>query len=178
MRTLGLDIGDKKTGVAISDPEGILAIPLTVIERGSQEDVITEVIKLVERYQVECVVVGLPYSLNGHLTQQSKKVEAFIEKLQGVIAVSQSPEPFASCHSEGEKRPENLAQGKLREGAAKQSHRSGVSIQIWDERLSTVVAEKLMAEAGTRKDKRKQHQDALAAAIILQGFLDSLNKDC
>ena len=178
MRTLGLDIGDKKTGVAISDPGGILAIPLTVIERGSQEDVITEVIKLVERYQVECVVVGLPYSLNGHLTQQSKKVEAFIEKLQGVIAVSQSPESFASCHSEGEKRPENLAQGKLSEGAAKQSHRSGVSIQIWDERLSTVVAEKLMAEAGTRKDKRKQHQDALAAAIILQGFLDSLNKDC
>ena len=158
MRSLGLDIGDKKTGVAISDPGGILAIPLTVIERGSQEDVITEVIKLVERYQVECVVVGLPYSLNGHLTQQSRKVEAFIEKLQSVIAVSQSPE----CN----------------EGAAKQSHRSGVSIQIWDERLSTVVAEKLMAEAGTRKDKRKQHQDALAAAIILQGFLDSLNKDC
>ncbi len=158
MRTLGLDIGDKKTGVAISDPEGILATPLTVIERGSQEDVITEVIKLVERYQVECVVVGLPYSLNGHLTQQSKKVEAFIEKLQSVIVVSQSPEPS--------------------EGEAKQSHLSGVNIQIWDERLSTVVAEKLMAEAGTRKDKRKQHQDALAAAIILQGFLDSLNKDC
>jgi len=167
MRTLGLDIGDKKTGVAISDPEGILAIPLTVIERGSQEDVITEVIKLVERYQVECVVVGLPYSLNGHLTQQSKKVEAFIEKLQGVIAVSRSPEPKL--------RAEGVA---ISEGAAKQSHRSGVSIQIWDERLSTVVAEKLMAEAGTRKDKRKQHQDALAAAIILQGFLDSLNKDC
>jgi len=167
MRTLGLDIGDKKTGVAISDPEGILAIPLTVIERRSQEDVITEVIKLVERYQVECVVVGLPYSLNGHLTQQSKKVEAFIEKLQGVLAVSQSPEPKL--------RAEGVA---ISEGAAKQSHRSGVSIQIWDERLSTVVAEKLMAEAGTRKDKRKQHQDALAAAIILQGFLDSLNKDC
>jgi len=167
MRTLGLDIGDKKTGVAISDPEGILAIPLTVIERRSREDVITEVIKLIERYQVECVVVGLPYSLNGHLTQQSRKVEAFIEKLQDVIAVSQSPEPKL--------RAEGVA---ISEGAAKQSHRSGVSIQIWDERLSTVVAEKLMAEAGTRKDKRKQHQDALAAAIILQGFLDSLNKDC
>ena len=167
MRTLGLDIGDKKTGVAISDPEGILAIPLTVIERRSREDVITEVIKLIERYQVECVVVGLPYSLNGHLTQQSRKVEAFIEKLQDVIAVSQSPEPKL--------RAEGVA---ISEGEAKQSHLSGVNIEIWDERLSTVVAEKLMAEAGTRKDKRKQHQDALAAAIILQGFLDSLNKDC
>jgi len=161
MRTLGLDIGDKKTGVAISDPEGILAIPLTVIERGSQEDVITEVIKLVERYQVECIVVGLPYSLNGHLTQQSRKVEAFIEKLETVIA-SRSPEPKL--------RAEGVA---ISEGEAKQSHLTGVKVQIWDERLSTVVAEKLMAEAGTRKDKRKQHQDALAAAIILQGFLDS-----
>jgi len=158
MRSLGLDIGDKKTGVAISDPEGILAIPLTVIERRNQEDVIAEIIKLVERYRVECVVVGLPYSLDGHLTQQSRKVEAFIEKLQGVIAMSRSPEPG--------------------EGEAKQSRLSKVNIEIWDERLSTVVAEKLMAEAGTRKDKRKQHQDALAAAIILQGFLDSLNKDC
>ena len=167
MRTLGLDIGDKKTGVAISDPEGILAIPLTVIERRSREDVITEVIKLIERYQVECVVVGLPYSLNGHLTQQSRKVEAFIEKLQDVIAVSQSPEPKL--------RAEGVA---ISEGEAKQPRLSGVNIEIWDERLSTVVAEKLMAEAGTRKDKRKQHQDALAAAIILQGFLDSLNKDC
>jgi putative Holliday junction resolvase len=167
MRTLGLDIGDKKTGVAISDPEGILAIPLTVIERRSREDVITEVIKLVERYQVECIVVGLPYSLNGHLTQQSKKVEAFIEKLQSVIAVSQSPEP--KLRAEGV---------PISEGEAKQPRLSGVNIEIWDERLSTVVAEKLMAEAGTRKDKRKQHQDALAAAIILQGFLDSSNKDC
>jgi len=158
MRSLGLDIGDKKTGVAISDPEGILAIPLTVIERRNQEDVITEIIKLVERYRVECVVVGLPYSLDGHLTQQSRKVEVFIEKLQGIIAMSRSPEPG--------------------EGEAKQSRLSEVNIEIWDERLSTVVAEKLMAEAGTRKDKRKQHQDALAAAIILQGFLDSLNKDC
>jgi len=167
MRTLGLDIGDKKTGVAISDPEGILAIPLTVIERRNQEDVITEIIKLVERYQVECVVVGLPYSLDGHLTQQSRKVEVFIEKLQGIIAVSRSPEPKL--------RAEGVA---INEGAAKQFRLSEVNIEIWDERLSTVVAEKLMAEAGTKKDKRKQHQDALAAAIILQGFLDSLNKDC
>jgi len=161
MRSLGLDIGDKKTGVAISDPEGILAIPLTVIERGNQEDVIADIIKLVERYQVECVVVGLPYSLDGHLTQQSRKVEAFIEKLQGVIAMSRSPEPKL--------RAEGVA---ISEGAAKQSCLSEVSIQIWDERLSSVAAERLMIEAGTKKDKRKQHQDALAAAIILQGFLD------
>ena len=141
MRSLGLDIGDKKTGVAISDPDGVLATPLTVIERRNQEDVIADIIKLVEQYKVECIVVGLPYSLDGHLTQQAMKVKDFTEKLQNVIA-SRSPK---------------------------------INIQMWDERLSSVAAERLMIEAGTRKNKRKQHQDALAAAIILQGFLDSLN---
>ena len=143
MRSLGLDIGDRKTGVAISDPDGVLATPLTVIERRNQEDVIADIIKLVEQYKVECIVVGLPYSLDGHLTQQAMKVKDFTEKLQNVIA-SRSPK---------------------------------INIQMWDERLSSVAAERLIIEAGTRKDKRKQHQDALAAAIILQGFLDSLNKN-
>ena len=143
MRSLGLDIGDRKTGVAISDPDGVLAIPLTVIERRNQEDVIADIIKLVEQYKVECIVVGLPYSLDGHLTQQAMKVKDFTEKLQSVIA-SRSPK---------------------------------INIQMWDERLSSVAAERLMIEAGTRKNKRRQHQDALAAAIILQGFLDSLNKN-
>jgi len=141
MRSLGLDIGDRKTGVAISDPDGVLATPLTVIERRNQEDVIADIIKLVEQYKVECIVVGLPYSLDGHLTQQAMKVKDFTEKLQNVIA-SRSPK---------------------------------IDIQMWDERLSSVAAERLMIEAGTKKNKRKQHQDALAAAIILQGFLDSLN---
>ncbi len=152
MRSLGLDIGDRKTGVAISDPDGLLATPLTVIEHGSQEDVIADIIKLVEQYKVECIVVGLPYSLDGHLTQQAMKVKDFTEKLQSIIA-SRSPESG--------------------EGEAKGSHLTGVSIQMWDERLSSVAAERLMIEARTRKDKRKQHKDALAAAIILQGFLDS-----
>jgi len=143
MRSLGLDIGDRKTGVAISDPDGVLATPLTVIERRNQEDVIADIIKLVEQYKVECIVVGLPYSLDGHLTQQAMKVKDFTEKLQNVIA-SRSPK---------------------------------INIQMWDERLSSVAAERLMIEAGTRKNKRRQHQDALAAAIILQGFLDSLNKN-
>jgi putative Holliday junction resolvase len=165
MRSLGLDIGDRKTGVAISDPDGVLATPLTVIERRNQEDVIADIIKLVEQYKVECIVVGLPYSLDGHLTQQAMKVKDFTEKLQSVIA-SRSPKPKL--------RAEGVAISK---GEAKQSHLTGVSIQMWDERLSSVAAERLMIEAGTRKNKRKQHQDALAAAIILQGFLDSLNKN-
>ncbi len=172
MRSLGLDVGDKKTGVAISDPQGFLAIPLTVLSSEDEDASIVDILKLVEQYQVERIVIGLPYSLDGNLGRQANKVIAFTEKLRNVIA-SRSTEPFISCHSEGEKQPKNLAQGKLREGAAKQAHLERVDIQFWDERLSTKAAEKLMVEAGTKRNKRKQHRDAMAAAFILQGFLDS-----
>lgn len=136
MRSLGLDIGDKRTGVAISDPQGILATPLAIIENKDEDATIADIIKLAERYEAECIVVGLPYSLNGSLGQQANKVTAFVSKL---------------------------------------SQHTGVDIQLWDERLSTVAADKLMIEAGTKRNKKKQHRDAMAAAFILQGFLDSLS---
>ena len=182
MRSLGLDVGDKRTGVAISGPEGLLAVPLTVIVSQNEDIAIDKIIKLAEQYHIERIVVGLPRSLSGSLGPQADKVTAFVEKLRNGIA-SRSPEPFTSfrvtkgdCHSEGAKRPKNLAQGKLREGAAKQSRLTSVDIQLWDERFSTVAVEKLMVKAGTKKNKRNEHRDALAAAFILQGFLDSLKE--
>lgn len=134
MRSLGLDVGERRTGVAISDPEGIFAIPLTVIDNGDENATIDDILKFVEQYEIERIVVGLPYSLNGNLGKQAGKVTAFTEKLS------------QSC---------------------------SVDVHWWDERLSTIAANKLMKEAGTKKDKRKQHRDAIAAAFILQGFLDS-----
>jgi len=197
MRSLGLDIGDKRTGVAISDAEGLLAVPLTVIVSQSEEATIGDIIKLVEHHRIERIVVGLPRSLSGSLGPQADKVTAFVEKLRNSLA-SRSPEPFSSflssglrvtkgdCHSEGlaealskakGQQPKNLAQGELRTGAAKQSRLTPVDIQLWDERFSTVAVDRLMAEAGTKKNKRKEHRDALAAAFILQGFLDSCHSE-
>ena len=176
MRSLGLDVGDKRTGIAISGPQGLLAVPLTVIANKDEDATIDDIIKLVEQHHIERIVLGLPRSLNGSLGQQADKVTAFTEKLRSVIA-SRSPELFPSCHSEGEKRPKNLAQSKLREARAKQSHLTRVDIQLWDERFSTVAAERLMVEAGTKRNKRNQHRDALAAAFILQGFLDSRHSE-
>jgi putative Holliday junction resolvase len=173
MRTLGLDIGDRRTGVAISDPRGILAIPLTVLAEKDEDATIDEILRLVEQYEAERIVVGLPRCLSGDIGTQASKVTAFTEKLRNAIA-DWGPEPCSSGHSEGEKRPKNLAQGKLHERTAKQSHLSRVDIQLWDERLSTIAAERLMIEAGTKRNKRKSHLDAMAAAFILQGFLDSL----
>ena len=147
MRSLGLDVGGRRTGVAISDPQGVLALPLTVIDRKEQEGALAEIIKLVQRYGVECIVVGLPYSLEGHLTAEAERIKAFTEKLRDALA------------ARGDSAP------------------SPVSLEMWDERLSTVAAERLMIEAKTRKDRRAQHSDALAAAIVLQGFLDNRHSD-
>ena len=155
VRSLGLDVGDKRTGVAISGPQGLLAVPLTVIAK-SEDATIDDVIKLVEQHHIERIVLGLPRSLNGSLGQQAHKVTVFTDKLRSVIA-SRSPERS--------------------EGTARQSHLTRVDIQLWDERFSTVAVEKLMVEAGTKKNKRKEHRDALAAAFILQGFLDSRHSE-
>ena len=155
MRSLGLDIGDRRTGVAISDPQGILALPLAVIDSRDEEATIADILKFVQQYGVERIIVGLPRSLNGDLGEQANKVTAFTERLRNVIA-SRSPE----CS----------------EGVAKQPHLTRVSIQLWDERFSTVAANRLMTEAGVKRNKRKSQRDAVAAAFILQGFLDSLKE--
>jgi putative Holliday junction resolvase len=137
MRTLGLDLGDRRIGVAISDPQGLLAVPLTVVNNEGEDATIANIVKLAEQYEAERVVIGLPYSLNGNLGQQASKVTAFAKNL---------------------------------------SQHTRVNIQLWDERLSTKAADRLMSEAGTKRNKRKQQRDALAAAFILQGFLDSLRE--
>jgi putative Holliday junction resolvase len=119
-----------------------------VLSNKDENATIVNIIELVEQYQVERIVIGLPYSLDGSLNQQAKKVTAFAERLRNAVAT-------------------------LNEGEAKQSRLTELDIQLWDERLSTKAAEKLMLEAGTKRNKRKQQRDAVAAAFILQGFLDS-----
>jgi putative Holliday junction resolvase len=155
MRSLGLDIGDRRTGVAISDPQGILATPLTVLISKDEDALINEIIKLVERYNAECIVVGLPRRLNGELGKQAIKVTALADKLSW---------------------------------RAKRSNLNQLDVQLWDERLSTKAAERLKTEASGKGNKlrsrakrgarnhsfsAKAEVDAIAAAFILQGFLDS-----
>jgi putative Holliday junction resolvase len=159
MRSLGLDVGDKRTGVALSDPQGILATPLTVLIEKDEDAFIDEILKLVERYEARRIVIGLPRLLNGELGKQAGKVTAFAEKLS------------------------------LR---AKRSNLNQLDVQLWDERLSTKAAERLKMEAGGKGSKLRSRAkkgaknyrvsppkaklDAVAAAFILQGFLDSLRE--
>jgi putative Holliday junction resolvase len=134
MRILALDVGDRRIGVSMSDPEQIIASPLTVIERDENSSAIDAIIDLVDQYDVKRIVVGLPYSLDGSVGRQAEKVKDFVDKL---------------------------------------SQKVNTRIDFWDERLSTVAAERLLSESGDKKAKRLRRDDA-AAAFILQGYLDSL----
>jgi len=134
MRILALDVGDKRIGVAISDPSQLLARSLKVIQRGSRQEDFAAVARLVEEYEVERVVVGYPRSLDGTVGEQADKVERYAAGLAKAM---------------------------------------DVPLVLWDERFSTVSAEKLMREAGSRGKKRRERVDAVAAAVILQDYLDS-----
>jgi putative Holliday junction resolvase len=81
MRILGLDIGDRRVGVAVSDPEEVIASPLTVITRDSDSGTIDAIVRLVGQYDVKRIVVGLPYSLDGSLGIQASKVKDFVDEL-------------------------------------------------------------------------------------------------
>jgi putative Holliday junction resolvase len=137
MRVLGLDVGEKRIGAALSDPVGIIASPLTVIERKSEDGALGEITALAREHEVGRIVVGLPLSLDGSPGPQARSVQSFIELLEG---------------------------------------RTGLPVVTWDERLSTVAAGRALAEAGVKREKRKERIDAVAAALILQGYLDSVSR--
>ncbi|MBM4447220.1 MAG: Holliday junction resolvase RuvX [Chloroflexi bacterium] len=81
MRILGLDVGDRRIGVAISDPGEILASPLVTITREDEQNAIDAIIQLVDQHDVKRIVVGLPYSLDGSIGEQASKVMDFVEEL-------------------------------------------------------------------------------------------------
>ena len=138
MRALGLDIGEKRIGVALSDPRGILATALTVLETKSEDDALKRIAALAREHDVEHIVVGMPFSLDGSLGPQARRVQSFIETL---------------------------------------SKRTELPVVTWDERFSTVDAERVLVEAGVKREKRKKHLDSVAAAIVLQGYLDRQRAD-
>ena len=133
MRVLGLDVGERRIGVALSDPEGRIALGLTVVERKGEEAALKQLAALAREHLVERIVVGLPRSLDGSLGRQAQAVQDFVNALT------------AYCD---------------------------VPVVTWDERFSTVAADKMLTEAGMKGAKRKARRDSTAAAFILEGYLD------
>lgn len=133
-RILGLDVGDSRIGVALSDPMGILASPLTIINRTDEKADIEAVIALARQHEVGRIIVGLPLSMDGSRGKQADKVRDFEVAL---------------------------------------IRHTGVPVEFWDERLSTVSA-KRMVRLVRKKTERGTRYDAMAAAVILQGYLDKV----
>jgi putative Holliday junction resolvase len=134
MKILGLDLGSKTIGVAISDDLFLTAQVLTSIQRTTLEKDLAVIVGLVNEYQVQEIVVGLPINMDGSTGESARKAGAFIEKLRETFSIKIIP---------------------------------------WDERLSTVAAERILLEGDLSRKKRRKVIDRLSAAIILQGYLDS-----
>lgn len=133
-RIMGLDVGDKTIGVAVSDLMGITAQGVKTVRRVGKKKDIEELKAIIKERQVTKIVSGLPKNMNGTLGPQGEKVIKFCELLE---------------------------------------RETEIKIEYWDERLSTVAAERSLIEADVRREKRKKVIDMLAAVIILQGYLDS-----
>ncbi|VYT77638.1 Holliday junction resolvase RuvX [Clostridium tertium] len=136
MRILGLDIGSKTIGVAISDPLGWTAQGITTIRRSKKEKDLEDIKKICNEYSVETIVIGLPKNMNGTIGEAGEKVQEFAELIKEF---------------------------------------TGVNIEMWDERLTTVAAHRAMLEADLSRGKRKKIVDKIAATYILQGYLDRLS---
>ena len=140
MRKLGLDVGDKTIGVAVSDGLGITAQGVTTIERVGIKKDTGRVLEYIREYDCDTVVIGLPLKLDGSDSPQTEKVREFRQRLENKM------------------RSQGLGH---------------VGIEYYDERLTTVMAEKVLIEADVSRKKRKDVIDKQAAVLILQAYLDS-----
>ena len=101
-RILSLDIGDRRIGVAMSDTLGILATPLTILDRKNEVQDFASITALVNKYDVGLILAGLPRSLSGGIGHQAKKVQAFVEKLrqQASVPVELRDERFTTVDAQ------------------------------------------------------------------------------
>ena len=134
MTILGLDVGGKRIGVAVST--GTIAVPLTVIESSGGDEDFSRVLALAAEYDAERIVVGLPRSMDGSIGSQAESVIDFSKAL---------------------------------------AQRTAIPIDTCDERLTTVTAERLLRGGRAKRGKRKAKIDAMAAAVILQAYIDGMN---
>lgn len=134
MRVMGLDVGGKRIGVAISDPFGWTSARMLVLEVNEDEDVVRRLARLITEEDIGRVVIGLPKNMNGTDSEQTQKVREFAKTLEPMV---------------------------------------NIPMEMWDERLSTVAAEKSLLQADLSRARRKKVIDGVAASLILQSYLDS-----
>lgn len=134
VRILGLDIGTKRTGVAISDATGFLGSPLGTIETRDPLKWITELVEIIQKEEIQEIVVGIPLNQYGEEGPDAVRIRSYVSLLR---------------------------------------KRTDLPVVEWDERYTTVQAERALIDADLSRQKRKKVIDRVAASIILQGYLDS-----
>ncbi|WP_409270759.1 Holliday junction resolvase RuvX [Neobacillus sp. SCS-31] len=136
MRILGLDVGSKTVGVALSDEFGWTAQGLETIKIDEEKNEFgfERLGQLLKEYGVEQVVIGLPKNMNGTIGPRAEASKRYAEEVERLFSVP---------------------------------------TVLWDERLSTMAAERVLLEADVSRKKRKKVIDKMAATMILQGYLDS-----
>ena len=139
MRILGLDVGERRVGIAISDPTGTVVRPLQTLMRGSREQDWAAITALVAEHDVELIVVGQPLSLDGTVGPQARRIARYADALAEHVSIPVVP---------------------------------------WDERFTTAKAKEIIFQSRGKKKRRRARVegtiDAIAAAVILQSYLDSV----
>jgi putative Holliday junction resolvase len=133
-RILAVDYGERKFGLAISDPEGRLSLPLPAYRAQNQKEFLRHLSELVRSEKIGLVIVGIPTTLKGSESAKTKEAKLFLRKLNAELPVP---------------------------------------VKGYDERLTTQVALRKMRQAEFRLKRHKKKVDSLAAAEILQSYLDS-----
>ncbi|HZQ27303.1 MAG TPA: Holliday junction resolvase RuvX [Acidimicrobiales bacterium] len=131
-RVVGLDLGTKRIGVAVTDPTKTLASPYEVIARSP--DAYARIARIVEETEAERVVVGLPLSMSGQAGAAAQSAQAEADALAELLPVP---------------------------------------VELWDERLTTVTADRGMMELRMKADARRRVVDKVAAAVLLQSWLEA-----
>lgn len=136
MKTLGIDYGSKRVGIAISDERGIIASPLEIINRKNDNQIVARIKETVDSNNIEQIVLGIPLSAQEEVQQKYKDL------------------------------------------AKELTNSTGLEVKLWDETFSTKQAQNVVAfsEPSNTKPKTKNHRDDVAAAVILQEFLDDEKK--
>lgn len=133
IKVVGIDFGDARTGLSLSDPTGMLAGSPSVIHEWNYDKLVDKLSEYIAHNEVQHIVLGYPKNMDGTVGERALKCQALAKTLE---------------------------------------QRTGLAVTLWDERQTTVAAHAILHQSGKKMKKHKQTVDAVAAALILQGYLD------
>jgi putative holliday junction resolvase len=137
-RTLALDLGKARVGVAVDDGLGLLAHPRGVLAAKDRPALLQAIARVAREEGADCIVVGLPVDMRGHEGDAARQARSVAQAIADA---------------------------------------TGISVELWDERMTTLFAARSLASSGVRREKAKRRIDEAAAVAILQSWLDARAHD-